>query len=471
MELLIIKVMFSKDIYASRRKKLLESFKSGILLFLGNNESPANYPDNTYIFRQDSTFLYYFGLDCPAMAAIIDADSGTETIFCNDVDMDDIIWMGPQQSVADRAAAVGVGESRPFGDLAAAVKEALAKGRKVHFTPQYRCRNMILLSEMLGTSPLAVNDLSSKQLIEAIAAQRLIKEPCEIAEIDRACDLGYAMHYTAMRLMQPGMVEQEVVGAMEGVVISGGYMVSFPTILSQHGETLHNHMHDKVLQEGKLCVIDAGAEIASHYCSDFTRTLPVGGRYTPRQRDIYTIVETGNSLAAEMARPGITYREVHLAVARLMLQGLKNVGLVKGDIDAAVSEGVMGLFMPHGLGHNMGLDVHDMENLGEDLVGYDPDQSRSPQLGLGSLRMARRLRPGHVITDEPGIYFIPALIEQHRAEGKFKDFVNYDALKDYYDFGGIRVEDDLLITESGCRRLGSRRLPATADEVEAAMAR
>ena len=463
--------MFSKDIYVSRRKKLLEGVESGIMLFLGNNESPANYPDNTYLFRQDSTFLYYFGLDCPGFAAIIDAESGEETIYGDDVDMDDIIWMGPQQSVASRAAEVGVGHSRPFGDLAAAVGEALAKGRKVHFTPQYRYRNMIQLSEMMHTSPLKVNNLSSKALTEAVIAQRLIKEQCEIEEIDRACDLGYAMHYTAMRLMRPGMVEQEVVGAMEGVVISGGYMVSFPTILSQHGETLHNHLHDKVLSDGKLCVIDAGAEIASHYCSDFTRTLPVGGKYTPRQRDIYTIVETGNSLAAEMARPGITYREVHLAVARLMLQGLKNVGLVKGDVDDAVNEGVMGLFMPHGLGHNMGLDVHDMENMGENLVGYDPDQSRSPQLGLGSLRMARKLRPGHVITDEPGIYFIPALIEQHRAEGKFKDFVNYDALESYYDFGGIRVEDDLLITGSGCRRLGSRRLPATADEVEAAMAR
>ncbi len=466
----MIHVMFSKETYIARRKKLAASVSGGILVFLGNNDSPANYPDNTYIFRQDSTFLYYFGLDLPHLAAVMDIDSGGEMIFGDDVDMDDIIWMGPQKSMAEQAAAVGVGKTYPFARLAAFVTDAAAKGRTVHYIPQYRADNMILFGEMLGISPRLVNDGASEEFIRAIVSQRLIKEPCEIAEIDRACDLGYAMHYTAMQLLKPGLLEQEVVGAMEGVVISGGYMTSFATILSQHGETLHNHVHDKVLTPGKLCVIDAGAEIASHYCSDFTRTLPVGGKFSQKQKEIYTIVSTANSFAAEMARPGITYREVHLAASRLMLQGLKNVGLVKGDIDEALALGVQGLFMPHGLGHNMGLDVHDMENLGENYVGYDPGQERSRQLGLGSLRMARRLVPGHVITDEPGIYFIPALIEQWKAEGKFADFINYQALEGYYDFGGIRLEDDILITPSGCRRLGSRRLPITVDEVEAAMA-
>jgi Xaa-Pro aminopeptidase len=462
--------MFSKETYIARRKKLASSVEGGIILILGNNESPANYADNTYIFRQDSTFLYYFGLDKPGLAAVIDIDCGGEIIFGNDVDIDDIIWMGPQKSIADQAAEVGVGKTYPFGRLAQFVSEALAKGRRVHYLPQYRFDNQILLGEITGVSPRAVNDGKSEELIRAVVAQRLIKEPCEIEEIDRACDLGYAMHYTAMQLLKPGLLEQEIVGAMEGVVISGGYMPSFPTILSQHGETLHNHLHDKVLTPGKLCVIDAGAEIASHYCSDFTRTLPVGGKFDGRQADIYTIVSTANTFAAEMARPGITYREVHLAASRLMLQGLKNVGLVKGDIDEALSLGVQGLFMPHGLGHNMGLDVHDMENLGENYVGYDPGQERSKQLGLGSLRMARCLVPGHVITDEPGIYFIPALIEQWKAEGKFADFINYQALEGYYDFGGIRLEDDILITANGCRRLGQKRLPITVEEVEAAMA-
>ncbi|MBO4557660.1 MAG: aminopeptidase P N-terminal domain-containing protein [Bacteroidales bacterium] len=463
--------MFSKETYISRRKKLAASVPGGILLFLGNSESPANYPDNTYIFRQDSTFLYYFGLDKPGLAAVIDIDAGGSIIFGDDVDMDDIIWMGPQKSIADQAAGVGVGKTYPFARLAAFLADAIGKGRTVHYVPQYRADNLILMADILGCKPAEVNAGKSEDFIKAIVAQRLIKEPCEIEEIDRACDLGYAMHYTAMTLMQPGMLEQELVGAMEGVVISGGYMTSFATILSQHGETLHNHMHDKVLTPGKLCVIDAGAEIASHYCSDFTRTLPVGGKFDSRQKDIYTIVSTANSFAAEMARPGITYREVHLAASRLMLQGLKNVGLVKGDIDEALALGVQGLFMPHGLGHNMGLDVHDMENLGENYVGYDPGQERSRQLGLGSLRMARKLVAGHVITDEPGIYFIPALIEQWKAEGKFADFVNYAALESYYDFGGIRLEDDLLITASGCRRLGQKRLPITVEEVEAAMAR
>ena len=462
--------MFSKETYIGRRKRLAESVSGGIIVFLGNNESPANYPDNAYIFRQDSTFLYYFGLDKPDLATVIDIDSGGEIIFGDDVDIDDIIWMGPQKSIAEQAAEVGVGKTYPFCRLAQFVSQALEKGRQVHYLPQYRFDNQILLGEILNKQPRAVNDGKSEELIRAVVAQRIVKEPCEIAEIDRACDLGYAMHYTAMTLMQPGMLEQELVGAMEGVVISGGYMISFPTILSQHGETLHNHLHDKVLEVGKLCVIDAGAEIASHYCSDFTRTLPVGGKFDSRQKDIYTIVSTANSFAAEMARPGITYREVHLAASRLMLQGLKNVGLVKGDIDEALALGVQGLFMPHGLGHNMGLDVHDMENLGENYVGYDPGQERSKQLGLGSLRMARKLVPGHVITDEPGIYFIPALIEQWKAAGKFTDFVNYAALESYYDFGGIRLEDDLLITSSGCRRLGQKRLPITVEEVEATMA-
>ncbi len=463
--------MFGKETYINRRKKLAASVSDGIIVFLGNNESPANYSDNTYIFRQDSSFLYYFGLDKPSLAAVMDIDSGGEMIFGDDVDMDDIIWMGPQKSISDQAAEVGVGKTYPFGRLAQFVSEAIAKGRRVHYLPQYRFDNQILLGEITGKGVRNVNEGKSEELIRAVVAQRLVKEPCEIVEIDRACDLGYAMHYTAMMLMRPGMTEQELVGAMEGVVISGGYMTAFPTILSQHGETLHNHLHDKVLQTGKLCVIDAGAEIASHYCSDFTRTLPVGGKFDGRQKDIYTIVSTANSFAAEMSRPGITYREVHLATCRLMLQGLWNVGLVKGDIDEALALGVQGLFMPHGLGHNMGLDVHDMENLGENYVGYDPGQERSRQLGLGSLRMARSLVPGHVITDEPGIYFIPALIEQWKAEGKFSDFVNYAALESYYDFGGIRLEDDLLITNSGCRRLGQKRLPITVEEVETAMAR
>ena len=322
--------------------------------------------------------------------------------------------------------------------------------------------------EMIGRARI---DLGvSEALTKAIISMRLIKEPCEIAAIDEACALGYKMHSVGRDSIVPGIIEQEIVGRMEGVTLSEGWGVSFPTILTQHGETLHNHLHDKVVEPGKLMVIDAGAESNLHYASDFTRTYPTGGRFTQKQREIYEIVWQCNELAFSLTRPGITYREVHLASARRMLEGLSALGLVHGDLDEMVAQGIAGLFQPHGLGHNMGLDVHDMEDLGENLVGYDPDQTRAKQLGLGSLRMARRLCPGHVITDEPGIYFIPALIEQWKSEGTGKDFVNFSKLESYYDFGGIRLEDDVLVTADGARRLGPQRLPIAPDDVEAAMA-
>ena len=461
--------MFSRNIYVARRQRLIKSVGDGILLFLGNSEAPSNYSDNQYIFRQDSTWLYYFGIDQPDMAAVIDVESGQETIFGNDVDIDDIIWMGPQPLVSSRAEEVGVANTAPLADLEKVVKAAVAKGRKVHFLPPYRYRNMILLHSLLGLPFDQMKTAASVEFIKAVVEMRLVKEPCEIQQIDMACNLGYAMHMAATKLMKPGMLEQDLVGVMEGVVISGGYMTSFPTILSQNGETLHNHSHHQIITEGRLTVIDAGAEIASHYCSDFTRTLPCSGRFTEQQKEVYTIVSEANNLALGLARPGISYRDVHLAASRLILQGLKNIGLVKGDVDEAVAAGAAGLFMPHGLGHNMGLDVHDMENLGENYVGYEEGIKRSTQLGLGSLRMARVLKPGNVVTDEPGIYFIPALIDKWKAEGTCRDFINFDALDAYRSFGGIRIEDDLLITENGARLLGSKRLPRTVEEVENAM--
>ena len=458
--------MFDKSVYVSRRKVLLESVGEGLIVLLGNGEAPCNYGDNTYLFRQDSTFLYYFGLDRPDFAATLDAESGEVVIYGNDVDIDDIIWMGPQPSVAEQAAEVGVGSSAPFTALAQVLRSAQKKGRTVHFLPPYRDAQKIYLNEVLGVPFGAMKESASEKLIRAVAAQRLIKEPCEIEEIDKACNLGYAMHYAAMKMLRLGMVEQELVGVMEGVCASEGYMCSFPTILSQHGETMHNHGHDGVLTDGRLLLIDAGCELKSHYCSDNTRTLPTSGRFTQKQADIYTIVSTANQFVVENARPGLTYRDMHLGAARIIVQGLSNLGLVQGDVEEMVAAGVQGLFMPHGLGHNMGLDVHDMENLGENYVGYDPDQKRASQLGLGSLRMARRLRPGHVITDEPGIYFIPALIEQWKKEGHNAQYINFSKLESYYDFGGIRLEDDILITESGARLLGSKRLPITVEDVE-----
>ena len=461
--------MFDKSIYISRRKRLLEQVKEGVILLLGHSEASCNYADNQYQFRQDSSFLYFFGLDKPDLAAVIDAETGEEILFGNDVDIDDIIWMGPQPLIADQAAEVGVAKTTPLARLADYLHEAQKKGRRIHFLPPHRNHNKILLHKMLGIGLDDMKASASVDLIKAVVALRIIKEPCEIEEIDKACNLGYAMHLTAMKMMRLGMVEQELVGVMEGVCKSGGVMTSFPTILSQRGETLHNHMHDAILTEGNLCVIDAGVEIASHYCSDNTRTLPTNGKFTQKQKDIYTIVLAANDFARDASRPGITYRDVHLGASKIIVQGLMNLGLVKGDVDEMVAAGVQGLFMPHGLGHNMGLDVHDMEDLGENYVGYDPDQTRAKQLGLGSLRMARKLVPGHVITDEPGIYFIPALIEQWKREGHNAQYINFDKLEDYYGFGGIRLEDDLLITEKGARILGAKRLPITVEEIETTM--
>ncbi|MBQ5882724.1 MAG: aminopeptidase P family protein [Bacteroidales bacterium] len=462
--------MFSKEVYVNRRNALKAKMNSGVLLFLGTSEAAVNYPGNTYRYRQDSNFNYFFGLTDPDLAAIIDLESGEEIIFGNDVDIDDIIWMGPQPFIKDKAESVGVSKSFPFAELEKYVSDAKAKGRKVHFLPPYRNHNKILLNKMLGVGFDQMKAQASEEFIKAVVSLRLIKEECEIAELDKACNIGYAMHYTAMKMARLGMVEQELVGVMEGIAISQGLMPSFPIILSQNGETLHNHSHHQVLTDGRLIVIDAGAETNSNYCSDFTRTIPSSGKFTTRQKEIYDIVAAANNHVIEISRPGISYTDVHLSMARIMAQGLKDLNILKGDVDEIVTNGAQALMMPHGLGHNMGMDVHDMEDLGENYVGYDDNYKRSTQFGLGSLRMGKMLEKGHVITDEPGIYFIPALIEKWKNEGTNAQFINFDVLEKYYDFGGIRLEDDILITDEGCRLLGSKRLPITTEEVEREMA-
>ena len=470
--------MFSKEVYARRRQTLVAKMadsaaegKRGIALFIGNTEAPAQYKDNCYKFRQDSTWLYFFGIDQPLYAAIIDLDNGNETIFANDVEIGDIIWMGPQPSVASVAASVGVEKSAPYTDLNTAVAKVLAEGRPVHFVKPSRYYNTMKIASLLGCGTDEVAGRFSLALTKAIISMRLVKEDCEIEVIDDACNLGYEMHTVARNSIVPGIIEQEIVGKMDGVTLSKGWGVSFPTILTQHGETLHNHLHDKIIEPGKLMVIDAGAESNVHYASDFTRTYPTSGNFTAKQREIYQIVCDCNEFAFSMTRPGISYREVHLKTMHLMLEELRALDIVRGDVQDMVEAGIAGLFMPHGLGHNMGLDVHDMEDYGENYVGYDDDQRRSPQLGLGSLRMARKLVPGNVITDEPGIYFIPALIEKWKSEKTDQGFVNYQKLESYYDFGGIRLEDDVLVTADGARRLGKERLPISPDDVEAAMAK
>ncbi|GAA6368532.1 aminopeptidase P family protein [Odoribacter splanchnicus] len=461
--------MFETSVYKNRRARLKEKVKSGLVLILGNGEAPANYTDNTYKFRQDSSFLYFFGLNQPGFAGVIDIDSGDEYIFGNDVDMDDIIWMGPQPSVKDMAARAGVSKTAPFARLADCMKTAISQGRRIHFLPPYRFRNMLLLEELLGIRPALVKNYASLELIKAVVDLRSVKEPCEIEEITKACNIGYEMHTAAMRNCKPGVKEQYIAGLIEGIAASYGSMVSFPVILSQNGETLHNHDHSQILQEGRMMLTDAGAEEVSHYCSDFTRTVPVGGKFLTRQKEVYNIVLAANNKAIEIAKPGVTYQYVHLEVCKVLAQGLKDLGLMKGDVNEAVAAGAHALFMPHGLGHMMGLDVHDMEDLGQIYVGYDDETRPIDQFGTSSLRMGRRLQEGFVITDEPGCYFIPALIDQWRAQGMHKEFLNYDKIETFKDFGGIRLEDDILIIPGGSRFLGDKRTPITVEEVEEIM--
>ena len=461
--------MFETSVYKNRRARLKEKVKSGLVLILGNGEAPANYTDNTYKFRQDSSFLYFFGLNQPGFAGVIDIDSGDEYLFGNDVDMDDIIWMGPQPSVNDMAARAGVSKTAPFARLADCMKTAISQGRRIHFLPPYRFRNMLLLEELLGIRPALVKNYASLELIKAVVDLRSVKEPCEIEEITKACNIGYEMHTAAMRNCKPGVKEQYIAGLIEGIAASYGSMVSFPVILSQNGETLHNHDHSQILQEGRMMLTDAGAEEVSHYCSDFTRTVPVGGKFLTRQKEVYNIVLAANNKAIEIAKPGVTYQYVHLEVCKVLAQGLKDLGLMKGDVNEAVAAGAHALFMPHGLGHMMGLDVHDMEDLGQIYVGYDDETRPIDQFGTSSLRMGRRLQEGFVITDEPGCYFIPALIDQWRAQGMHKEFLNYDKIETFKDFGGIRLEDDILIIPGGSRFLGDKRTPITVEEVEEIM--
>jgi len=471
--------MFNKEIYIRRRKALVEKMKgeSRIIVFLGNVNAPAQYYDNCYKWRQDSTWLNFFGVNEPRCAATIDLDTGYECFFRDDYSLDDIIWSGPMPSTKELAESTGIENSAPYMVIQSYVGRARTQGRKLHFIPVSRHYNAIKMSHLMGILPADTLShgkagciAASEPLVRAAIDLRLIKEDIEIAEMDKAADLGFKMHTTARKGIKPGRIEQEIVGEMEAETNKHGWGPSFPTILTQHGEIFHCHSHACPVMPGKLMVVDAGAEIDSGYASDFTRTYPTSGKFTGMQRDIYQTVYECNELAYGMIRPGASYLDCHLEVARHMLDNLKQLGLVSGDVDTMAEQGVAGLFMPHGLGHNIGLDVHDMEDYGEDLVGYDPDQKRSTQLGLGSLRMARVLKPGNVVTDEPGIYFIPALIENWRSMGACKDIINYSKLEAYYDFGGIRLEDDVLVTADGARRLGAQRLPIAPDDVENAMA-
>ncbi|WP_337628963.1 aminopeptidase P family protein [Prevotella sp.] len=464
--------MFDKATYVNRRAKLKELVKSGIIILFGNNESPCNFPANGYYpFRQDSSFLYYFGLNRDGLVGVIDIDNDIETLVGNDIDIEDIVWYGSVNSVHDMAESVGVKNTAPMKSLKTICNDAMRQKRRIHFLPPYRHDIKIQIFDLLGVHPVQQKEAASMDLIKAVVKMRSTKEAQEIEELERASVIGYKMHTTAMRLTKPGLTEKYVAGHVDGTANSYGAMVSFPTIFSQHGEIMHGSPSMAELESGRLVLCDCGGETINNYCSDNTRTFPVNGKFTQRQLEIYSIVEACHDHALDVAKPGVKYMDVHFAVCRLMTERLKELGLMKGDTDEAVAAGAHAMFLPHGLGHMMGMDVHDMENLDQINVGFDEEtRPRLDQFGTNCLRMGRRLEEGFVVTDEPGIYFIPALIDDWKASGHCAEFLNFDKIETYKDFGGIRIEDDILITKDGCRFLGEHRIPYHPKDVEEFMA-
>ncbi len=458
--------MFSKTTYTERRNRLRRELGEGIILFAGNNEVGMNYKANPYNFRQDSNFLYFFGLDQPGLAALIDIDENEDVIFGDELTMEDVVWTGSMPTIAEQAAEVGVSKTLPFNQLSDFFKKAIEKKRPVHFTPPYRHDSMILLSELLGIPIGQLAEKASSSLIRAIVAQRSHKSAEEVAEMEKAVNITGAMHVAVMKAAAAGKKEAHLAGIAQGIATGMGGDIAYGIILTVNGQTLHNHYHGNTLKSGQLLLGDHGAETAMHYAGDLTRTCPVNKKFSTRQKDIYNLVLDAELSAIESLKPGLTYMEVHLAAARRMAEGLKSLGLMKGDMAEAVEKGAHALFFPHGLGHMIGLDVHDMEDLGEQYVGYSDEVQRSNLFGTAYLRLGRKLEPGFVLTVEPGLYFIPELMDQWRSEGLFTDFIQYDKLDDWRSFGGIRIEDNVLITENGHRVLG-KPVPKTIEEVEA----
>ena len=466
-----IDFMFSKETYIRRRAELKKLVGQGVIILFGNNEAPANYPANSYApMRQDSSFLYYFGQHRDGLVGVIDIDDDEEWLFGDDIDIEDIVWMGFVPSVSDLAAEVGVEKTAPMKELSEVCRRATETGRTIHFLPPYR-HDIVLQMMNLGLIPCTGGQKGSPSLalIQAVVKMRSTKELQEIEAIERACDVGYAMHTTAQKLIRPGVTERYIGGQVDGIARSLAQGVSFATIFSQHGEIMHGNPSDAKLEAGRLALCDAGCEL-DDYCSDNTRTMPVTGKFDQRQLEIYSIVEACHDYVLEVAKPGVKYMDVHFAVCRLLTERLKDLGLIKGDVAEAVAAGAHAMFLPHGLGHMMGMDVHDMEGLGQIYVGFDEETHPNlEQFGTNCLRMGRRLQEGFVVTDEPGIYFIPALIDDWKASGHCKEFLNFEKLETYKDFGGIRIEDDILITKDGCRFLGTKRIPYHPAELEAFM--
>ena len=459
--------MFTKEDYIKRRNALKEKMNGGIAFILGNKDTPMSYPANIYRFRQDSNFAYFFGINLPGFAGVIDFDNDKDYIFGNDFEIDDIIWMGPQPSVKELALNVGVENTANCVELEGFIKKVMDEGRKIHFLPAYRSIRNMQIEKFMGISVFETNEHISQALVEAVISLREIKDEKEIAHLDAIQDVAYEMHTKAMKMAQDGVYEREIAGRIEGITLSHGGTISFPIILSKRGETLHNNVHDNLLKAGDLMLTDCGYESPLNYTTDHTRVTPVGGKFTQKQKEIYQIVLDANNNAFAATKPGVKYFEMHMIAATTIVKGLKELGLMKGNVEDAVKAGAHALFYPHGLGHMMGMDVHDMEDLGQINVGYDKTIQPSEQFGTAYLRLAKELKPGFVITNEPGIYFIPALIDKWQNEGINSEFINFDKVNEYRDFGGIRLEDDILITETSCRLLGKQRIPIEIDEVEA----
>lgn len=457
--------MFKKETYINRRKQLIKDVESGIILIIGNEEAGMNYAGNTYHFRQDSSFLYFFGLDFPGLAGVIDVDEGKEYIFGDDYTIDDIVWMGTQSTIAEKSQRVGIENTGSVSELATLLAKAKSSGRNIHFLPPYRNLNRVKLLRWLDIHPDKANELSSVELVKAIVNQRNYKSEEEIVEIEKAVNTTVEMHLAAMKMVRPGITEAEVAAKVYEVALAAGGDISFPIIATINGQTLHNHYHGNTLKSGDLFLLDAGAETTMRYAGDMSSTIPVDAKFTARQREIYQVAFDAHEKAVSMLRPGIKNKEIHLEAAKVIASGMKDLGFMKGNVNDAVEAGAHAMFFPCGLGHMMGLDVHDMEDLGEQYVGYD-GEAKSTMFGLKSLRLGRKLDPGFVLTIEPGIYFIPELIDKWRAEGLHKDFLNYDKIETYKDFGGIRNEEDFLITETGARLLG-KPLPKSMEDVEA----
>jgi len=457
--------MFRRETYINRRKALSASVSSGLIILLGNEEMPMNYKDNTYHFRQDSSFLYYFGLDQPTLAGIVDTDSGESVLYGDDITVEMIVWTGTLPTIAHLCEQVGISNSKPYPEFSKAIEKAISQNREIHFIPPYRLANTILLSKLLDVSLKKVNDLASLQLVKAVIAQREIKSDEEIKEIEKAVDISADMHLAAMRFARPGMRESEVAAKVAEVAQSKNGNISFPIIATINGQTLHNHHHGNTIKSGDLFLLDAGAETEMHYAGDLSSTFPVDPVFTSRQKVIYQLCLDAHNAAISMLKPGTSFREVHFEACRIIFDGLKSLGLTKGNTEDALVAGAHALFFPCGTGHMLGLDAHDMEDLGEQWVGYD-GVPKSTQFGVKSLRLAKEMQPGYVVTIEPGIYFIPELIDMWKADRIHEAFLNFPEIEKYKDFSGLRNEEDLLITKDGSRRLG-KSLPITIEGVEA----